>query len=325
MYGVREFSAIINPPQATIFAIGAAERRPVEVKGGGIRFVTKMTVTVSLRSPRRRWRARRRAAGDLQGLRRAARHRARLSAPAVPRFPPRFPRAWRRPAPRTPSAPWSRAIASAARSVRRPPPSTLRRAERDATRLVPHDFRQIEPLALLMAFGLHRRQQIDAPPAATARADRHVGREAVDEHRRTARTGLRYSSSSCLICSSPPAGSRIPAPRPGSAARGPPSTCAHALCHRLAGARKAPPQHRGLPGASTPAQAHRARWRSCGDDRCPPPAPAPCAATAGTPRPVPPAPAPKPDAPEPPPRDRRRSANAARPCRLPIVTRCRIA
>ena len=47
MYGVTSFSAIINPPQATIFAIGAAERRPVEQKGGGIRFVTKMTVTVS--------------------------------------------------------------------------------------------------------------------------------------------------------------------------------------------------------------------------------------------------------------------------------------
>ena len=47
MYGVREFAAIINPPQATIFAIGAAERRPVEAKGGGIRFVTRMTVTVS--------------------------------------------------------------------------------------------------------------------------------------------------------------------------------------------------------------------------------------------------------------------------------------
>ncbi len=47
MYGVTSFSAIINPPQATIFAIGAAERRPVEAKGGGIRFVTKMTVTVS--------------------------------------------------------------------------------------------------------------------------------------------------------------------------------------------------------------------------------------------------------------------------------------
>jgi pyruvate dehydrogenase E2 component (dihydrolipoamide acetyltransferase) len=47
MYGVRDFAAIINPPQATIFAIGSAERRPVEAKGGGIRFVTKMTVTVS--------------------------------------------------------------------------------------------------------------------------------------------------------------------------------------------------------------------------------------------------------------------------------------
>jgi pyruvate dehydrogenase E2 component (dihydrolipoamide acetyltransferase) len=47
MYGVREFSAIINPPQATILAIGAAERRPVEAKGGGIRFMTRMTVTMS--------------------------------------------------------------------------------------------------------------------------------------------------------------------------------------------------------------------------------------------------------------------------------------
>ncbi len=47
MFGVRDFSAIINPPQATIFAIGAAERRPAEAKGGGIRFVTRMTVTVS--------------------------------------------------------------------------------------------------------------------------------------------------------------------------------------------------------------------------------------------------------------------------------------
>lgn len=47
MFGVREFSAIINPPQATILAIGAAERRPVEAKGGGIQFVTRMTVTMS--------------------------------------------------------------------------------------------------------------------------------------------------------------------------------------------------------------------------------------------------------------------------------------
>ena len=32
MYGVREFSAIINPPHATILAVGAAQRRPVETQ-----------------------------------------------------------------------------------------------------------------------------------------------------------------------------------------------------------------------------------------------------------------------------------------------------
>jgi pyruvate dehydrogenase E2 component (dihydrolipoamide acetyltransferase) len=47
MYGVREFSAIINPPQSTILAVGAGERRPVEGPGGGIQFATIMTVTLS--------------------------------------------------------------------------------------------------------------------------------------------------------------------------------------------------------------------------------------------------------------------------------------
>jgi pyruvate dehydrogenase E2 component (dihydrolipoamide acetyltransferase) len=46
MYGIREFAAIINPPQATILAIGAGERRPVETDDG-FRFVSKMTVTLS--------------------------------------------------------------------------------------------------------------------------------------------------------------------------------------------------------------------------------------------------------------------------------------
>jgi pyruvate dehydrogenase E2 component (dihydrolipoamide acetyltransferase) len=46
MYGVREFSAIINPPQATILAVGAGERRPVETEDG-LRFVSRMTVTLS--------------------------------------------------------------------------------------------------------------------------------------------------------------------------------------------------------------------------------------------------------------------------------------
>jgi pyruvate dehydrogenase E2 component (dihydrolipoamide acetyltransferase) len=46
MYGVREFTAIINPPHATILAVGAAQRRPVETPGGGVKFVTQMTVTL---------------------------------------------------------------------------------------------------------------------------------------------------------------------------------------------------------------------------------------------------------------------------------------
>jgi pyruvate dehydrogenase E2 component (dihydrolipoamide acetyltransferase) len=47
MYGVREFSAIINPPQSTILAVGAGQRRPVEASNGGIGFATLMTVTLS--------------------------------------------------------------------------------------------------------------------------------------------------------------------------------------------------------------------------------------------------------------------------------------
>ena len=47
MYGVREFSAIINPPQSTILAVGAAQRRPVETGDGGVRFESQMTVTLS--------------------------------------------------------------------------------------------------------------------------------------------------------------------------------------------------------------------------------------------------------------------------------------
>jgi pyruvate dehydrogenase E2 component (dihydrolipoamide acetyltransferase) len=47
MYGIREFSAIINPPHATILAVGAGQRRPVETEEGGVRFVSQMTVTLS--------------------------------------------------------------------------------------------------------------------------------------------------------------------------------------------------------------------------------------------------------------------------------------
>jgi pyruvate dehydrogenase E2 component (dihydrolipoamide acetyltransferase) len=47
MYGVREFAAIINPPQATILAVGAARRQAVEQPDGGVAFASIMTVTLS--------------------------------------------------------------------------------------------------------------------------------------------------------------------------------------------------------------------------------------------------------------------------------------
>ncbi|OYY07253.1 MAG: hypothetical protein B7Y70_15225 [Rhizobiales bacterium 35-68-8] len=47
MYGMREFTAIINPPHATILAVGASRRAAVEAADGGVRFVNQMTVTLS--------------------------------------------------------------------------------------------------------------------------------------------------------------------------------------------------------------------------------------------------------------------------------------
>ena len=46
MFGVRQFSAIINPPQAVIMAIGAGEKRPIVV-GDELRIATMMTTTAS--------------------------------------------------------------------------------------------------------------------------------------------------------------------------------------------------------------------------------------------------------------------------------------
>jgi pyruvate dehydrogenase E2 component (dihydrolipoamide acetyltransferase) len=47
MYGVREFSAIINPPHATILAIGAARRQAVENEDGTVKFLSMLSVTLS--------------------------------------------------------------------------------------------------------------------------------------------------------------------------------------------------------------------------------------------------------------------------------------
>ncbi|HYD65877.1 pyruvate dehydrogenase complex dihydrolipoamide acetyltransferase [Azospirillum sp.] len=47
MFGVREFAAIINPPQGCILAVGAGEQRPV-VKDGALAVATMMSCTLSV-------------------------------------------------------------------------------------------------------------------------------------------------------------------------------------------------------------------------------------------------------------------------------------
>jgi pyruvate dehydrogenase E2 component (dihydrolipoamide acetyltransferase) len=47
MYGVREFTAILNPPHATILAIGAARRQAVENEDGSVAFASLLSVTLS--------------------------------------------------------------------------------------------------------------------------------------------------------------------------------------------------------------------------------------------------------------------------------------
>jgi pyruvate dehydrogenase E2 component (dihydrolipoamide acetyltransferase) len=47
MYGVRDFSAIINPPQSAILAVSAGQQRPV-VRDGALAIATVMTCTLSV-------------------------------------------------------------------------------------------------------------------------------------------------------------------------------------------------------------------------------------------------------------------------------------
>jgi len=46
MFGIKNFSAVINPPQATILAVGGGEKRPVVV-GDSVQIKTIMSVTLS--------------------------------------------------------------------------------------------------------------------------------------------------------------------------------------------------------------------------------------------------------------------------------------
>ena len=57
MFGVKNFPAVINPPHATILAVGAGEKRVV-VKDGAPAVATRDDRDALDRSPRRRRRAR---------------------------------------------------------------------------------------------------------------------------------------------------------------------------------------------------------------------------------------------------------------------------
>jgi pyruvate dehydrogenase E2 component (dihydrolipoamide acetyltransferase) len=46
MYGIKQFTAVINPPHATILAVGAGEARAL-VQNGAVSIATQMTVTLS--------------------------------------------------------------------------------------------------------------------------------------------------------------------------------------------------------------------------------------------------------------------------------------
>ena len=46
MYGIKDFTAVINPPQSTILAVGAGEERAV-VRNGAFAVATIMSVTLS--------------------------------------------------------------------------------------------------------------------------------------------------------------------------------------------------------------------------------------------------------------------------------------
>lgn len=47
MFGIKEFAAVINPPQSAILAVGRSEERPV-VRDGALAIATMMTITLSV-------------------------------------------------------------------------------------------------------------------------------------------------------------------------------------------------------------------------------------------------------------------------------------
>jgi hypothetical protein len=53
MFGIKEFTSIINPPQNGILSVGVGEQRPM-VKDGELAIATVMSVTLAMDHRRRR-------------------------------------------------------------------------------------------------------------------------------------------------------------------------------------------------------------------------------------------------------------------------------
>ena len=91
MYGIKSFDAVINPPHATILAVGAGEKRPVVV-GDKVEVATIDVLHAVLRPPGGRRRDRGRAAQRLQDADRRPRADAGVSAGLAGLWPGGFPR-----------------------------------------------------------------------------------------------------------------------------------------------------------------------------------------------------------------------------------------
>ena len=86
MYGVREFSAIINPPQSTILAVGAGGRRPIETADGGVPLRQPDDGDAVVRPSRGRRRARRGTARGGEAVPRASRRADDLGSKRIRAF-----------------------------------------------------------------------------------------------------------------------------------------------------------------------------------------------------------------------------------------------
>ena len=71
MYGIKQFEAVINPPQGMIMAIGAGEKRPYVIDDS-LQIATRDERHRQLRPPRHRRRRRRAADAGVQAAGRGA-------------------------------------------------------------------------------------------------------------------------------------------------------------------------------------------------------------------------------------------------------------